>query len=377
MSAAGKALLRVERLVDVRIGPFVLGASPSQVGATCNLVEEAMRRAARPSAPPQADMQGGASSSSASPAPMPSSASAAVGSSGGSSSSVSLFSPRATTILCGGASSSSATPPTNASMPTDAPGAGASSSSSSAPAGVTAGVTAGGGGGGSGSSSEWLSVAQVGKLRARSDLSHWTKQFQRGLVTLYKHALEGQRGPLAKSNIIVRTEGRVALEPITLRLRAEGSRGSYSAPLVELRCSHFTMELNLQQRRSTRSSVPSLYQLWDVDRLHSKVHTSSSYPPLTHSFSRTHSSYPLLPPPSLSPPIPLLTQGPCPCPCVMTRHRLPSQSSVRLSTPSSQRSSRSSSLGASRRPLTRPMECVTPPSPFTPPSFMSTFPRAW
>ena len=72
----------------------------------------------------------------------------------------------------------------------------------------------------------------------------------------------------------IRLDARLSFRPLTLRLRAEGSRGALSAPLVEIHSEELGCEVSLAQRRSTRSSVPSLRQLWDVDRLQAKASCS-------------------------------------------------------------------------------------------------------
>ena len=112
-------------------------------------------------------------------------------------------------------------------------------------------------------------------LRARHDLSHWTLRFLRKLQLLYAQRRSIQSAAATAHTLppllLIRSELRLSMEPATLRLRAEGSRGSFTTPLLEMGCAKVATDLALQQRRLTCSSAPSVWQVWAVDRLHGRA----------------------------------------------------------------------------------------------------------
>ena len=248
-SGSSGRLLRVERLVELQIGRLALEASPSQIGASYGLVIDALRRTRTRSLSKLAGKSKATSAAGSSAVPADAASfrrrslhthdDAPLGTAGG------ISSARLSPELGGSVNSSTS----SSALP-----------SSVASAGVSAGVSV--------SSGTWLTTPRAGSLRARHDLSHWTLKFIAKLAKMYKGCRRSQH---ESAKVHLRAEMRVVLQPITLRLRAEGSRGALSAPLVELRGSNLSLELSLHQKRSILSSVLSLYQLWDQDRLHAKA----------------------------------------------------------------------------------------------------------
>ena len=239
---SGREVMRFERLVDATFAPMALEASPSQIVASTALVRDAYARACA----------GGVASE-------PESEDSSLR--GGS-----MFSP----------------PGVTASRPLFSP------LSAAGGGGGMGGGGAGGAGGGTESmgvsaESTWADIPQGGSLFSRHDLSHWTMRLLRKLQLVSHNRRRRQRvldraaGALTTATpaalpppaLTVKTEARLSCSPIALSVRAEGARGDVvTDPLFRIHCTRALAEFGLHQRRLQRSSLPSLWQLWDVDRLH-------------------------------------------------------------------------------------------------------------
>ena len=296
--AAARDTVKTERLLDVHMRPLTLEASPSQLAATWLLLTELSRDAAHKIAAARSAGAATARSAVASSQGGGGDGGRDGGGGGGSDSDGARSPPDE-----GHASSVRGV---GVFLPRQARGLPVFTPRLSPPTGAgTPGV------GRTDAASTWLRVAQAGSLRSPHDLSSTGKQFLRKLQMLHKRRQRASyMVPFAGPSVVVtpirrrhtdpapgdaspspavaaasaaatavptevrsvlRTEARVSLAAVTLRLRAEGSRGAFSAPLLETSLSESTLEASLQQKRSNRSSRPSLRQLWDVDRLHAKA----------------------------------------------------------------------------------------------------------